>query len=341
MIYRVFKSYHPSAILLILLLSVLMWFYRFNHPEALSYPFAVYEMPLFFLLEKALMQYPLVGVLVPFFLLLIMAFLINRMNQQFILLQDRSYLPALFFVLITSAYLPLQRLTPQLLAVFFMILGVTRVFRTYRNDSQWLRFFDGGLLISIGSLFDINMAYYLLVIWIAFFILRPFRGKEWLVSILGFILPYFFVGGYFYVFEGNLSYKINSFITHLISPLPWPQLPVAYWLYAFILVILIIVSSYHMIMVFQTRKVRVRKYFQIFFWLFFISLLLFVFRRISLAEFIMIGSVPVSYLFSNYFTSLRSRSLGEIFITLILLAIVIIQVLQLNLFPFLEEYSGL
>jgi len=313
-----------------------MWLYRFYHPEVITYPFADYEMPLFFLIEKKLMTMPFTAVLTPFLLLLLQSAFINRMNQQFILLPDRSYLPALFYVLIISGYLPLQRITPQLVAVFFLILAIIQVFKTYRNDSQWLRYFDGGLLISIASLFDINMVYYLLIIWIAFLILRPFRGREWLVSILGFIIPYFFVAAYFYIFEGNLSYKLQSFLLHLKSPLPWPELPMAYWFFMFLLVLLIFISSYHMLMVFQTRKVKVRKYFQFFFWIFFVSLILFVFRRISLSEFVMIGAVPVSYLFSNYFTALRSKTFGEILITLLLLSILLIKMVQLDLFSFVQ-----
>ncbi len=326
MLSGIFKSNHPSVIFIVIFFGALLWLHSFIDPGyAVDIAFA-FKMPLYYLYTAYLAKSMAVSVIMAFVLLLLQAFWLNQLNKKYILLPNQSYMPALFLVLLVGSYMPLHFSHPAILGAFFLVIAVDNLFKTYREHGQWLRFFDASLLISLASLFYIKMVYFILLIWIAMLVLRPFRGREWLVSLIGFATPYFFVLTYFYVFEHNLTYKFNLFLDYLFSQVNFPILPNYYIIYFAFVALLLIVASLQMLRVFNTRKVRIRRYFMVFFWMFFITVVLFGLQQIRFEAFLVLAAVPLSYLFSNYFSFTSSRTWSEIFLFLFLGLIAFVQV---------------
>jgi len=216
MLLRIYKINHPVILLLIFILTGSVWSLSFIKAAGYEFPEYNFEMPLYLWIYSWISKYPLLATILSYILILIAAGIINRLNNRYFLLESRTYLPSLIYILLCSIY-PLQNLHPILFSNLFLLICLNKIFSSYREENRWSNFFDAGILISLASLFYIKYAFFVVIIWFSLFILRPFRGREWLLSIIGFILPYVFVITYFFAFEENTQYKIGLFFNQLVN----------------------------------------------------------------------------------------------------------------------------
>jgi len=198
------------------------------------------------------------------------------------------------------------------MSVFF-ILGV------YRNDFALDKLYLAGFFISIASLFWAPFAVFFLILVISLIILRPFVGREWVVSILGFLTPYFFVYVYYFVFKSGE--KLDMLIANVSDSFKLikqiNQIHFAYYIFYGLIIILIAIASISIIRNFQKKKIRIRKFYTLNWWVFILSILLFVFFENVGYEIIFIIGMPISFLITDYFYAVkRNRYLNSILLIL-------------------------
>lgn len=320
MISRFLKSNQPSVIILVILTGVLLWFYSFVDPIGISIPADGINMPFFNFLSSYIQYNSVLALAFTFILILLQGFLLVQFNRKYILINNRTYLPAFIYILISGSFVQEQRLNPALIGSVFLFIAIDFIYSTYRTDYALNKIYLAGFFISIASLFWAPLAVFVLIIWISLSILRAFVGREWIVGILGFLTPYLFVYVYYFVFMGNssLNVLINHFIENFKLIKAFYSLQLAYYIFYGFLSLLIIAASYTMITNFQKKKIRTRKYFEINWWFFFISLSLFLFFKNVKYEIIYLISIPLSFLITDYFYSVkRSWYLNAIVLILI------------------------
>jgi hypothetical protein len=100
-----------------------------------------------------------------------------------------------------------------------------------------------------------------------------------------------------------------------------------YYIFLAFLLVMIVLASIKMINQYQGLKILVRQFSKIFFWLFLISVLLFLLFFTESAGLVMIAGIPAAYLLSVYFFSMKSKIAGEIIFALFILAFAAVQVL--------------
>ncbi|MCK4922311.1 MAG: hypothetical protein KAS71_14765, partial [Bacteroidales bacterium] len=208
--------------------------------------------------------------------LLFQSYLLVLISGKYILLHHRNFLPALFFLLIASFYPGLQHFSSAIVGSLFLIISINFFFETYDKDSQNYRFFDSGLILGLGILFYAKLILFLPVIWIAAIILRKVDWRELVMPVLGIVLPLFMVAGIDFLRD---EYPWQIFLL-LKENLIVAQIPLitnfGFWLINGILFLIIMISSIYMLNIFQFRKIFIRNYYLVFFWIFVISLIVFV-----------------------------------------------------------------
>ena len=311
MLLRIFQSNRLYVLILIPLAGLILWYKSLFSLYISEFSFDSCQMPLYYLIANILKGKILISVSISFVLLVIHAFLLIRLNTKFIFIKKRTYLPALFFILISGSFLPLQRLTPVIFASLLLLFAIEKIFNSYKKAGLSYNYFDAAFLISLGTLFYFNMIFYLLIIWIGLIIFRPFNWREWIISFLGFICPYIFVISYYYLFEGTLKNFLTTLINNF-SPVNYlSSLSLSYYLFYSFLLFLILISSYYMIKIFPKKKINTRKYFIFFLWLFLITLIVYFVLPSTSIELLVILSIPVSYIISHYFDSIKSTWWSE------------------------------
>jgi len=213
----------------------------------------------------------------------------------------------------------LQDLNPALFAIICIIPVIEKIFGSYKEEELSYKYFEAALLISIGSMFYSRAALLMFVLWTALAILRTPNWREWILSVIGFILPYIFlililylinknIGEYFFKIASNFRISRGLSFFNLFSIIN----------YAFLL-FLIAISSFQMIRIYQGLKIYARIYYRIFFWMFIITLVFGVGFYNQSAELLYFLAIPVSYILTFYFYSLKLDWLGEILFTFFIL----------------------
>ncbi|MEE4196492.1 MAG: DUF6427 family protein [Bacteroidales bacterium] len=325
----ILKSNKPVVIFFIVLGSIALWIGNFIQPVVGSFTFDKQPV-LFYRYIDQYLQYQSFGSLIVTLLLLItQAFLLVQFNRKYILINYRTYLPAFFYVLIAGSFVPLQRINPVLPGTLFMFIALNFIYDIYRRDYALNRLYMAGLFVSFASMFWPPFAVFFLVIWIALTILRPFVGREWIVSLLGFLTPFLFVFTYYYVFldlDKLLVLKetiLNHFtILRNIAPVYY-----SYYIFYGLLFLIIVLASFKVIADFHKKKIKNRKYFEINWWIFLIGVMVFIFFENAGYEMIYFLALPISFLYTEYFYSIRSRWYLNIMLLLMAGSLVFIQII--------------
>lgn len=331
MIINLYKGIKPFALFLILITGMVFWLKAVVLPEAVSFPFDSHPMPFYRWTGEFFQRIPVLSVITGFLLSLVLGFLLVRLNTTYFFINQRTYLPALFFILGSSIFVPLQRITPVLVAGLFLMIAIYRIFGTYKNSKTSFQFFDAGIWIGLGSLFYANLIFYLPVLWIGLAILRPFVWREWLVTILGFITPVALTVAIHYLVRGEIMNLLVVFRDNLFTRYHFEDFDLPHILFFAFLGLLILVFSIHMIGANAAKKISSRKYLKVMLWIFFITLMVYFLAPSASVELIFILFIPLSYLFTHFFVSFRSSWLIDTLFVLFLASIVVIQVLSFAL----------
>lgn len=299
----------PTAIL-ILLFATLLWIPGFISPETTAFYFPAEPMPLYRYAAEFLMGKVVLSKILAFIFILFQAFQMVRLNGKFILIQERTFLPAFIFLLLVSFYFPHLQFSEYIFGSLFMFIILDGLFSSYKSEANSWKFFEAGLWIGIGSLFYARFIYFLPFIWISQVILRPFFWREWVLPVAGIFVPAFLFTSIRYLLGSNpweawdIFYdNLNNF--HFSFRFNTPYIIIS--VYVFLLVIL---ASGYMLRIYQFRKIYIRNYYLIFFWLFLLSSVLFTFLTRFDPGVIYVTAIPVSFLLSNYFINAR-KSLGN------------------------------
>jgi hypothetical protein len=300
---NILKSNQPFVIILIILIGSGMWIYSFIDPIGISIPVDNMNMPFYNFIAGFLEYNSFMAILITFLLVLLQAFLLVQFNKRYILINYRTYLPAFFYIIIASSFIQLHRLNPVIIGTLFIFTAINFIYSTYRTEYALNKLYLAGFSIALASLFWGPFAIFIIIIWISLSILRPFIGREWIVGLFGFLTPYLFVFVYFFVFmdESEFLRLIEYFTSNFELFKPIYSLHYSYYIFYGFLSLLIVVASYTVLSNYQKKKIKTRKYFEINWWFFVISIGLLVLLRNVTYEIIYLISIPISFLLSDYF----------------------------------------
>ncbi len=321
MLQRLFSGDKIFNAFVIILLGALLWIPSFISLDTSAFYYPVRPMPLYGFLARAFEGQVFLSKVFAFLFLVFQAVLIVRLNARFILIQERTFLPAFFFLLITGFYIPLLNFSEAIFGSFFFIIMLDLLFSTYKRDPNTYRFFEAGMVLGIASLFYARLIYFLPIIWVVALITRPFLWREWLFPVLGAILPYLLIIAFTYVAGGEPYAILTTLGKNLILYYGSFQGRLNYILVIAFLFFLIFIASIYMLRVYQFKKIYIRHYYMIFFWLFIASLVFFVLNRLD-PGIIYVFAVPVSYILSSYFATSRKTLGNRILFTLVVIIFV-------------------
>jgi hypothetical protein len=286
-------------------------------------------MPFYGLLSGLIGTHPIPGIISSLILVGLMAFLIVNLNTVLFFINERSFLPALFYILLSGLLPQYQLLNPAIIAAVFLMLAIRRIMESYRIQGTAYNFFDAGILIATGSLFYANLIWFGLILFAGIALLRPWNLKEVVLSVLGLLTPYLLTIGFYYVAGAD----IEGFFTLLNYNLFGMQAQFAFSPLVIVGLILTglltFASIAHLFTMINSKKIQSRKTFILLLWVFIVSIVMYLIIPAVSVEILWITAIPVSYFLSHYFLFLRRKLLSEILFTLFLVLILAIQLFSL------------
>lgn len=327
MILRILKSNSAVNYILFPLLAAVVWLESLINPDIYSFYRGETQNLLYQPIARLFKNAALLQSISSLVILLALALIVLQINNRYSFIRVRTMLPAPLFIIMISGLVDMHTLHPVYFAAFFVLIAIHRFFNAFDKVKPYSAIFDAGLSLGVAALFYFNIV----VLFPAFLfgipiLARETRWREFVIVLLGFLLPFVFAMSYAFVtnqflevlkiFEINTSTPNNHFLENV--PLQ---------IYLGFLIVLTLLGSIKIIQQYDSKKVSTRKFFTVFFLLFVTSLASFTFVPATSQEMLVITAIPVTFLVSNFFVFLRSRFWGELLFSLLLIIVITLQVL--------------
>ncbi|MEY4052537.1 MAG: hypothetical protein RIR64_1522 [Bacteroidota bacterium] len=209
-----FKDKSDINLIFLLLLSIALHFHVWMHPPMvianesdgiLSYFLLHYIKPLS----------PLVLIFIFHTIILSQAIRLNILLSNFKMFQQISYVPAFAYIILTAMFPYWDVISAGLIANSLVIWILVKLLRLYDQNQPKTLEFNIGLIVGLSIILYEPIAILIPVVLFALIIIRPFKLAEWLVLIMGILLPFYFI--FTYVF---LTGNISDF-RHFLPKLDW------------------------------------------------------------------------------------------------------------------------
>ncbi|MFN6388693.1 MAG: hypothetical protein ACK4X2_10240 [Bacteroidota bacterium] len=194
-----FRDRSVVNILLVLLLSVGV---HLHAPEqVLPTAIPLQQNGLFsYVLAQYIYNLPLaIQVIIFHALLVTQALRLNMVMQDLRMFSSVNYVPAMTYVLLSGLLMESNTITETLVSNSLTLWIFIKLSRLYNNPEPKALLFNIGIIAGISILLFHPTAILIVVVLFALAVVRPFRISEWLVLLLGVLLPYYFLLVFLYL----------------------------------------------------------------------------------------------------------------------------------------------
>jgi len=324
---RFFRSSGSAVIVTIILTGILTWLHVLFAPAII--PVEKHGTAVFLTLNRLIGEIPVLKSGLGLFCFLITAIIMIFVNSHLNLIDKFSYLPALCYVLLIGSIPEIHSFNPCIIATMLLISGFSVLSGAFENERLSYRFFTVSAFISFASFFYQYMYVYMLVVWCGLIFWRPLYWREWVFSILGFALPFFFAFSWFFLVEndsslfGDFIYKIFDF-NHNI-----PSLSVAVIFFSVIITALVASTFGYTLRYIVSKKATVRTGYYILFLIVIITVCLAFAAPDVFPQAWYILAFPLSFTVSCYLSGVRSERYGNIILAALFMCALITQIISL------------
>ena len=212
---RFLRSYNTMVIVIILLIGVMTWLHVWD--ETTTFGSVKYDAFMFRGLNGWLAYLPAgAHVWLGLFFTLLTAVMLVYANARLQLIDKISYLPAFCYVTLIGGVPEIHLINPVLIATVLLIAAFIILSGAFESERLSYNFFTASAMISFATLFCTYMYAYMLMVWVAILFWRPGYWREWVFSVLGFALPFFFAFSWFFLVENDLT-RMGDFFYEMFS----------------------------------------------------------------------------------------------------------------------------
>ncbi len=309
MFIRFFKDNNPSSFFLLPAMVAVLWIVSFIEPTQIVNS---QQTMLYTLLAKPVMVYPFINSLVSFLIVVAEGLVLNQIVNSSEIITRRTFLPALFYIVWMSNNPSLLCFHPALIANLFLILCLNSLLTSFRRNNAFSNAFDAGLFLAFASMLYFPSIILFPVIFIGLIIFRTYNWREWLISILGFAVPYSFVFTYYFWFD-----KLPEYWKHITSYFvyhdkPSFDFPSSFYLMFVVGCFIVLLALSQMMNFIRSGSQKTKKNLIFINWF-----LLFAILSIAVAPDLVspnysVLAIPLSVFTANYFLNMKKEWLGEL-----------------------------
>lgn len=134
----------------------------------------------------------------------IISFYASQLNAKHGLIRSRTYLIYILGSLILSSHPVFIYMTPYYISALAFLVCTDLLYSSYQDKTGNRNTYAIGFIIGASSLFSFHFLMYLPLFWIGFSLMRIFRFKNFIISILG-IATIYWLTFVFFLWQNNLA----------------------------------------------------------------------------------------------------------------------------------------
>lgn len=306
-----FRDRSVVNILLVLLLGVVVHLHPTN--SLVQPTIAAWQQDGLFsyVLAKYIYNLPLaVQVILFHALLLTQALRLNMVMQDLRMFSSINYVPAMTYVLLSGLLMSADVISETLVSNSLTLWIFIKLSRLYNNPEPKTLLFNIGIIAGISILLFHPTAILIVVVLFALAVVRPFRIAEWLVLLMGILLPYYFL--LVFLFLNNQLPLVGSFLPNVSFGSPLHGLNNTYLINIGFILFAALVGLYQLQLHVGRLVIQIRKNWGVMMVLLFMLLLSpFLFSSLG-PQVLIMGLVPLSATISNGYSNPRSLLLPNL-----------------------------
>ncbi len=325
MLLKIYRGTGPGTILVILISLILVWLQPMLNPVDNTI-YNQYPAPLYSLLINLFEGKPFTGIVFSMLLVLATAIYLVNFNTRLFFINERTFLPASFYVLLSGYITSNQVLNPVLPASLMLLVSIDRLIVSYRKPGIAYNLFDASMLIGMAALVYTNIIWYYILIIIGINLFRSFNLRELLISLFGLITPFIILYSFYYLTGRDIAWLNQSLIESLFRDVPEFYWSPEFIIISFINLLIFIVALLHMWSIFNVKKVRSRKIFSLLTWMVLLTVLIYFLVPAASVGLMYILLIPIVYVLTHYLVMIKNKKIANYVFATIFLSILFIQV---------------
>jgi hypothetical protein len=295
---RIFKDSRLAGMLGLFLLSLGVFLRSFIHPGPLE---GYVGMPFYTLIFGAIHTVPVLDRIVALLLIWLLAFLLVRTGIQYVLLEQRSIMPALFLILVSAALPATQQVSPAMVGGIFYLMAFHTLFDSHDKPPDTLIVFNATLVLAFGCMFYLKLIWFVPLIWVSLGTLRGVTLRELIYPLLAIGLMFLFVFTWYWAVRDDAEGFATLMRENLSFRTAWQPKHYSTFIYAGYILLLVILASIYMVNRFQVRKTASQLIYQVMFYMFIAGVIFYILiARYEPTSLVYIG-FPTAFILSNYF----------------------------------------
>lgn len=245
-------------------------------------------------------------------LLLIQAFVVNFLVNQYRLAKHYSYVPAISYILIHFAGVDIDICTPVMLGNSFLLWAFYSLLRSYEKRISLAIIFNIGFATAMASLCYHGFVVYFWWMILAVLIVRSFDPQEFIILLGGYFVPFFLLGTYHFI-QDNLSNWLDTEIW-----VHYQQMNIHYDAHLNFYLLLALLATPVLLALIQLQTLyfkttaKEKKYINMVLCMPFVGCLSFFLQSHLYAYHFMVLAIPVSILLSLVLQSFKSLAIAEL-----------------------------
>jgi len=327
---RIFKNNRAAGTAGMILLLIAIFVPSFMDALGANGPAELHSftsMPFYNLIFGAIHKVPVLNHLVAMLIIMLISYTLIRIGVRDQLLQQRSLMPAIFFILFTASLPAARQVSPALIGSLFYLLCFVILFEVQDKKPDTLTIFVASLILVLGSMFYLKLIWFVPLIWVSLWTMRSVTWRELFYPVVAYVLLALLLFTWYWGIHANGAGFVELVQNNMaISGSFEPYHYSVYLFYGFML-LLVFVASIFMVNWFQAMKTVAQKIYQVMFYMFLAGILFFHFiGRFDPPSLVYI-SIPVTFVLSNYFHRKRSPWIHELVLWILLGLVVYVQLM--------------
>jgi len=260
----------------------------------------------------------------------VVAMILNRMVFERRIGYHRDYFVALIYILLSGSLLAFQTLTPYLAGSVFILLAINMLFELSKEHDRREKIYYAGLFIGIAGLFTPYYFIFIVPAMLSMFLFGPFRLKEILALLLGWVNPVILVGVGYYLVDGfdyfwKTSFTFDYALYLLFNHWDWETYSI---LAIFILLVVVAVLMQPLLMLKQQHLSK--RYIRVMYNFLFAAVGSLLFMELDKLPYLYLPVLFLAFLFGVYY----KRRNGDISLAMELFHLVAFILVFFNLYVF-------
>lgn len=253
---------------------------------------------------------PIANLFIATLLVFLQALLFNQMVNKYGILGKSTFLPAACYILACSVFAPFLTFTPPLLCNFFLLYIFNEILTEYKSNNSIASMYNLGLVVTLGTLFYFPFIIFLVLLWLALFVFKPFYWREWVSAFMGFITLIYLLGVYYY--WNNKLLDFYDIWKPLSTKLPiYINIQVLDYIVLFPIITCVLLSMLYLRQNFFKSFVLVRKSFQLSLFILFLAVGSFYLKTDFRINHFLLCAIPVALAMSYYFIHAKKKWIFE------------------------------